>query len=475
MPSPETPAPRRMLWVIFLVALAFRWIYSTVLFASFGVNGITGVDSVKYLAVAQEFAGAVHAGTVHGWQWLGPDPAMMPLFTWILSINAFAGTLLPFSYVLIQGLFDAGTCVLVFLLAHAVHPRMAAPAAAAAAINPTQIVLSGLVYPDTPFVFFVTLMLFASIRWLRAPAFRWAALAGIALGAGALVRILIIPWTAALIVFLLITQLVNRRLAISHLFHLAAIGTIACLLVAPILARNVSSYGTWALTSQSGYHLAGWIVPLVTEMRDRTPWQRTFDGIEARKRDRFGPPDQNPFEESRRYTAIGRDEFSRFEFATLFKAWMFGAAINLASPGIILSPPVLTLPRTGFYATPGNSAFEKLKNFLFHSESALYTWVLLFGIAGVAALRLVQAGGILDMTITGGNWAVLLLFIAWTGFILAINGPVASPKYRLPIEPVLAVLTGAGINSLRRRRHLRRSASMTDQTSADVVGSRRAG
>ena len=34
----------------------------------------------------------------------------------------------------------------------------------------------------------------------------------------------------------------------------------------------------------------------------------------------------------------------------------------------------------------------------------------------------------------------------------AVNGPVASPKYRLPMEPALAVLTGAGWLALSRRR-----------------------
>ena len=45
----------------------------------------------------------------------------------------------------------------------------------------------------------------------------------------------------------------------------------------------------------------------------------------------------------------------------------------------------------------------------------------------------------------------LQLFLLWFLYILAINGPVASPKYRLPIEPVLMVLTGAGLSFARRR------------------------
>jgi hypothetical protein len=40
----------------------------------------------------------------------------------------------------------------------------------------------------------------------------------------------------------------------------------------------------------------------------------------------------------------------------------------------------------------------------------------------------------------------------WCAFVLAVNGPVASPKYRLPMEPVLMVLAGAGLYAIRHWR-----------------------
>jgi hypothetical protein len=54
-----------------------------------------------------------------------------------------------------------------------------------------------------------------------------------------------------------------------------------------------------------------------------------------------------------------------------FKAWVIDATINLASPAIIISPPIAQLPRTGFYATTGGSVFGKIGNFLFHSARAM--------------------------------------------------------------------------------------------------------
>jgi hypothetical protein len=138
------------------------------------------------------------------------------------------------------------------------------------------------------------------------------------------------------------------------------------------------------------------------------------------------------------------------------KAWVIGAAINLASPAIIQSPPVLQLPRKGFYATPGASPLEKIFNFVFRSDNRYYALALLLGGLGVAMVRLIQLTGFVSLA-RGAPLSSLLL-LGWIGFILAANGPVASPKYRLPMEPALNLFTGAGFVALRdwrRRRALR--------------------
>jgi hypothetical protein len=47
------------------------------------------------------------------------------------------------------------------------------------------------------------------------------------------------------------------------------------------------------------------------------------------------------------------------------------------------------------------------------------------------------------------DWASILILASWIGYILLVSGPVASPKYRLPLEPPLMVLSGAGFVALR--------------------------
>jgi len=435
----------RPLPCIFVGALALRWTYAIAVFAAMGEPGLKGPDSYSQLENARAFAAAITAGTVHGWDWLGPSLTTMPLFNWLLASHVLVfGVHAPLTYVVTQGIIDAGTCLLVYGLAVSLDRRYAMPAAVAAALNPTQIVLSGLVYTDTAFAFCVALFLLAAVRWLRTGKMKWAIVLGIALGAAALIRIVVVPFVPPMLVLLLIGYAMTRASAWRGLRNIVAAPLIFVIFLAPVIGRNIFKYDSWTLTPQGGIHFALWVVPLVKEAKDGTPFAHTFDQIEKRTHARFPQPAINIYEESRRYAAIGREAMLELGAVAIAKAWAVGAAINLGAPAVTLSPPIAQLPRTGFYATAGSTALEKIGNFLFRSESRLYAWLLLVGVAGVAAARLIQLCGAVTVPWRGGNAAILILFGGWIIYILLTNGPVASPKYRLPIEPVLMVFLAAG-------------------------------
>jgi hypothetical protein len=219
-----------------------------------------------------------------------------------------------------------------------------------------------------------------------------------------------------------------------------------------VLARNVAVHGAWSLTPQGGNHLALWVLPLVKEAAFGIPRETTNAATEAAMRARTGPmPTRNPFADSANYRAYALEELAKLGFGAIARAWAYGAAINLASPAIVHVPPVSNLSRTGFYDTPGADFREKLGNFLFGGANRLYAWLLMIGVAGVALFRLVQLVGVVALLRRRANLAGLMLLGGWCLYILLLNGPIASPKYRLPLEPVLAVLTGAGVATLRRR------------------------
>src|SRR5262249_38507713 len=147
--------------------------------------------------------------------------------------------------------------------------------------------------------------------------------------------------------------------------------------------------------------------------------------------ERYPSGTADPFEQSRRFATFARDKLNELGPVAIAKAWLYGAAINIAAPAVTLSPLVSHLPRTGFYATAGTSMLNKIVNFLFRSDNAIYAWLLLFGIAGVVVIRLVQFAGLFALAEDADDRMFFLLFVAWILFVLLVSGPVASPKYRL--------------------------------------------
>lgn len=432
----------------FVAAVAVRWIYTLVIFAKMGNAGLGGIDSATYVEIGQRFADAIRAGTVHGWDWFGPHTAIGPLYSLFIAVIDLAfGSHSSLAYVLIQGIIDSATCVLIASIAGHINQRYAKAALIASVVNPTQIVMAGLIYPDTPFLFFIALSLLGSLRWLSMPSVRNSAIIAIALCCAALIRFLIVPWVVALMIVFVCAQAWRGALSRRAIMQMASISIVFTLCIASVLARNVARYDAWSLTSQGGLHLTT-VVPWIKQAQDGTPWAEGYRQLIATHDRRYTTPAKDLFEQSRRYSEVAVEMWRPLSITATAKAWIYGAVINMASPAVILSPPVIEIPRTGFYNTPGNSMFAKSVNFLFHSESAHYTWILLAGGLGVAIFRLVQfIGGIV---LVRESWraphkigpAVLLML--WLGFILAVNGPIASPKYRLPLEPVLNVLTAIG-------------------------------
>ena len=272
-----------------------------------------------------------------------------------------------------------------------------------------------------------------------------------------------------LLPYLAVAALFAGRFRRRQAAQLAGAAAILGLCVGPVLTRNVVEYGSWSLTSQSGVHFALWVVPFVKEAKDGTPWIKTHEDLKQRVEERFGPPSANPFVMSDRYQQLRREELAKLGYGAIAKAWLFGAAINLGAPAIITSPLVSALPRTGFYATPGASLFEKMLNFLFRSDNALYAWILAAGIAGVIAVRMLQLVGLIVILARREFLAMSLLLLGWCVYVLAVNGPIAAPKYRLPMEPALAVLTGAGFCRLRQSLEKRAMRRLTAKITAEPL------
>ena len=379
----------------------------------------------------------------------------MPLYPLLLGgVQGVLGDT-PRAVALLQAVIDAGTCTLIAALGALISPLVGLLAGIIAALSVNLVVYSTQILTDTLFVFFFTLTLLAGARFLLRPTNALAAAAGLAGGLALATRPAIAMLLAAAVPLVFITAIVHRRglapaLAATVLFALGV-----ALPIAPVLARNALLYETFGLTSLTGGHLAFWIVPLVTQRADGTPYQATVDRMEALYRQRAAErgldAQSNPFQIAAVQTELAREEMARLPLGAFVKAWIEGMAVNLAAPALIADPRVRALPKPSFYNTPGRTLWEKARAYLL-DDPGRYQLLLIVGLLTtlpfvvLAAIRSRHARA--PAAVGGG-------LCGWRARLFpALSGPVATPKYRLPMEPVLMVLAAIPLAALAAtRRH----------------------
>jgi GNAT superfamily N-acetyltransferase len=353
---------------------------------------------------------------------------------------------------LVQAAVDAGTCTLIAALGALISPRVGLISGIIAALSVTLIVFSTQILTETLFLFFFTAMLLAGAHYLRSPTLGLALLAGVAGGLALGTRTAVAPMLAAAVPLVFVVAMVRRR---GFATALAAAALFAMATVAPIthmLARNVLHYGHFSLSSQGGDHLAFWIVPLVKQRADGTPFQVTADRLRELDRQALAarglPPDTNPFVRSTIKTAIARDEMTRLPLAAYAKAWLEGMAVNLGAPALLADPRVRALPKPSFYNAPGANLWEKTRAYVF-DDPGRYQLLLVAGLLTTLPFLVLEAVGFVMLARTL-PWAAVFAGAVLAYFLL-LNGPIATPKYRMPMEPVLIVLAAIPLARLTQR------------------------
>ena len=430
---------------IFLLALIIRLINLALL---------TGRDAffAEQDALAYWALGAALAKPDSFWPTLSSMTDRMPLYPLLLAGVRYAIGDGPQAIAFIQAVIDAATCTFVASLGALISARVGLIAGILAAFSATLIVFSTQILTDTVFLFFFTLMLLAGAHFLLRPLIGravWAGLAGgFALATRPAVAVLL---AAAVPVVFAIAWMQRRRLGLA-LAAAMVFGVVAAAPVAPVLLRNAIRYDSLSLTSQTGDYWALWIVPLVVQRANGTPYQVTADRMESRYRERIernSMAANNPFWRAALKSELAREEMARLPVSAYAKAWLEGMIVNLAAPALVADPRVRALPKPSFYNTAGTSLWERARAYLFDNPG-LYQLVLVLGLLAMLPFLMLEAIGFV-MLARRMPWAALFAG-AVLAYFLVLNGPVASPRYRLPLEPVLLVLAALPLARLAERR-----------------------
>jgi hypothetical protein len=358
---------------------------------------------------------------------------------------------------IVQSILDSLSCILIATIGAAVPsslaPRLALVSGLIAAATPNLVIHSGMILSDTLFLFLFAVTLAAGARFLQNGSPRWATIAALSLGLAIVTRTLVLPLPLLMAPIAFAAPLMKgRRMAACIGISIMFMG-ISLAPATYIMKRHYSDFGAFTLSSQNGAHLAGWLAPLVRRAHDGTPRDQGAaflnEKIQTRmKADGVDEFSLNKFERSRAISAYAMEELATYPLMAFVKAWGAGVAVNLGAPASLLDPRVRALPHSSFDRTGGGGVFGQISAFITAAAPAFVT-IALASFAGMALISLLQVYGLVRL-FQMALWPSVLATLC-IGYFLLVTGPIGSPKYRLPFEPVLILLTGLALVDLYGR------------------------
>ena len=357
------------------------------------------------------------------------------IFQWL-----FSEPLLP--ALVVQALIDSATCVAIALVGGYIDRSVGVASGLLAAASPNLIIHSALILNDTLFLFIFCICILYCVRFITTGTLSSAFIAALCCGLAIMTRptLQFFP-----LFFMLAAPVIVYIRGGRHWRMAAAVAVIvigSSMPVVPQVARNLTHFGDASLTAQTGTHALYWATSHAIQVKTGRPFDeiatdlsRKFDVHLAEKG--LSRSELNPFQQSREQTALALVELSKLPIGTLIRAWTQGAVLNIATPAVLLDPRVRGLNQSSFSNATGTTIFARAEDFL-KNNSHSYLW--LFAISAVgSALAVVLALCGFYFLFRRDSWAAV--FAASIAFyFLLLMGPIGSPKYRLPLEPVLFVL-----------------------------------
>jgi hypothetical protein len=302
---------------------------------------------------------------------------------------------------------------------------------------------------DSLFVFFFVWFLLSFTNFLDKPAILAAMATGAALGLATLVRPttqFIILFAPVLLPFIFIISKMKIKEAIFNSFIIFVVSVVC---VAPLLMINGTKYGSFALTSQNGTHLQNWVASEVVMLREDVGRHEAVKLLQTKTDTALATlsPNQqsNPFVRSAKQVNTALHEIVATPTHIILKSWMQGAVINLAAPALMIDKRIRQLPHISFAGDTRGDLIARTWQFIADSSSIYVTAFVASG-AGAIIISLFQFTGFFVQLRVNMMLAVLSAMIV--AYFLILSGPVGSPKYRLPIEPILIIWFGCTVLSL---------------------------
>ena len=349
-----------------------------------------------------------------------------------------------FLVLVVQSILDSFTCVIIFLCAGLLNKKYQLYTGFFAAFSPLMIIISSQILSDTIFLFTFSCSLYFLLKYWRSKNSKICVyLSGLLLGASTFIRAATFPliFLSLPIIFLILKTGGNnykKSFISSCIFFLIA--------VAPISSRwidNIIDYDTYSLTSQSGSHMAYWMVPGVLSVSKGMDKKSSVNLVNM-EINKFGGITNEPFKDSNKRVSVSINILKKENLYYISYAWLRSSVINIISSPVLIDSRARSLLHPSF-AQEGN--INKWFKTLF-SKKEYFSYLIVLLLSFIFSLFSIFSIVLGYYYFTKANLFISVISIILITFFCLITGPTISPKYCLPYLPVLLYLQGISLGKL---------------------------
>jgi len=348
---------------------------------------------------------------------------------WVTNNNLFL-------VLFFQIIIDSITCLLIYSCVCLINKKYAMLTGVFAVFSPLLITISSQILSDTIFLFiFVSSLLFLLKYYKKSSSLYLLALSGFSLGLSAYVRAATFPliFLCLPIIFLIIN---SKGFDVKKsLFSLIIFFICSLIPLSDRLKNNIENYNTLSLTSQSGSHVAYWMVPGVLSINENYNRQKAIEYIKGRVDSEGGLMGQ-PYRDSNKLLKVSIGILSEQSMFDILYAWSRSSFINVVSSAVLIDNRVRNLEHFSF-AEEGKVFKWMIKN-TSNKESRTYLFVLLISVflSLFSFLSLfIGLYYLLKFNYKLGIMGILIIM-----YFSLLTGPTISPKYCMPFIPILFYL-----------------------------------
>ncbi len=334
-----------------------------------------------------------------------------------------------------QSLLSSINCVVIAFIAKLISKKIFIYAGLFAALSPISIILSNMVLSDTVYLLLFSLYFLFFMTFFEKKQILYLYLAGIFLGLSCFVRVtsvFFIPFSIVVISIIFY----KRKKNLLAFFKASILFTLLSML--PILERLTSNYKNYSsifLTTQTGNHLAYWVVPAVLDfgsIKDKESYFYNLNNLKEKL-----VTEKSAIKRYKQIKSFATNKLIRLDIENIALAWAKGTILNILSPTILLDNRVRKLKHPSFYDNNKNIIIWLKKVFSVH-EFKPYKHLFCFSL--ITSLFSLISMIIGFYYLYKKNIFQFMFIVSSFSIICIITGPVFSPKYIFPIIPFFLIL-----------------------------------